>query len=162
MSDWSEKLNIAHNYQSWASMARETGLPVRVINAIRTGVKEPPSGYSGVLNNIWKRASYRWMLSAGTPIKQATIVRGASLKTVSDTYDLSSRLLKLMTEGAALLKFAHLKQPYKSSLFRQYLQEMEPIIRKGMNESVTETGNMPSDYGYMEKFLELNPEYTSF
>lgn len=161
MSDWSDKLSVAHNYMSWAAMSRETGLPKTVLNAIRTGARTPPSEYLPALRKIWSRTSYRWMNDVGVPNSQASRYRGGAFSTVKDLHDTAERVLHIMTEGAAMLRFAHLKQPWKSSTFRAYYDKIKPSILEGMKKSGNKVEYMPDAYGFLEKFIELNPGYVA-
>lgn len=159
MSDWSGKLLVAHGYMSWAAMSRETGLPLRVLTAIRTGARQPPSEFLPALRNIWSRTSYAYMKGAGVPINQATRMRGGGLDTVTGLSDTATRVLDFMTRGAVKMRLRGVTNWQTHPAYQANYEYMRDKILGGMQRSITDVDYMPHDYDYLKRFLEENPDY---
>lgn len=124
--------------RSVAEMSRETGIPYRTLLRVKAG-GEMPSAYRTEAQNLYGRETYARLRVVGTPIQEATRLRGGVLDRVKQTESLIKQKVDFWAEGSYLMSFRKQMGNVLSPAEQGFLESVKEKIRRSLSKSVLTT-----------------------
>jgi len=134
--DYSAKLILLNNYNSYAELARRYEIPYRTLLSIKnTG--NVPADYTKNLRKLWSTESYSAMRYEGVPTLQRSALRGGTISKVLNVIDTTNKLLDSWATGASKLKFGVKSFNILDSVMLEFYSNTRERIKNSLSNNKT-------------------------